>query len=131
MAQPILHEDITDRTLKAFFDVHWELGPGFVESVYANAMAMALMDAGLKIEREVRVTVYFRGRKVGSFRADTVVESVVLLEYKAGSALDSSWETLLIHYLRSTRLEVGLLLYFGQKPVFKRRILTNDRKFLP
>ncbi len=60
-----------------------------------------------------------------------VVESVVLLEFKAGNELDATWEMKLIHYLRATLIEVGLMLHFGRKPVFKRRILTNDRKFIP
>ena len=127
----ILHKTISDRILAAFHQVHWELGPGYLESVYANAMDCALTADGLRVEREVPVSVYFRGRRVGKFRADMIVESVVLVELKAGRALDPAWEPQLINYLRATRLELGLLLHFGSKATVKRRILTNDRKLLP
>ena|SRR5947207_2488659 len=127
----LLHKEITDRILGAFYQVHWELGPGYVESVYVQAMEIALTDDGLRVEREVPVSVYFRRRRVGTFRADMIVESVVLLEFKAGDRLDPSAEPQLLNYLRATKLEVGLILHFGPKAVFKRRVVTNDRKIIP
>ena len=76
----LLHKAISDRILCAFYQVHWELGSGYLESVYANGMEVALREEGLRVEREVPVSVHFRGRRVGTFRADMIVESVVLLE---------------------------------------------------
>lgn len=130
MGQPLLHESCTERILGVFYEVHWELGSGFLESVYAAAMAQALTAGGLQVEREVPIAVHFRGRRVGTFRADQVIDSAVLLEIKAGDRLDPNWEAQLLNYLRSTPFEVGLMLHFGPKPVFKRRIFTNDRKQL-
>jgi GxxExxY protein len=94
-------------------------------------MMVALTEAGLRVEREVPISVYFRGRLVGVFRADAVVESVVLLEYKAGERLDPSCEAQVLNYLRGCHLELALLLHFGPKAAFKRLIMTNDRKLLP
>jgi GxxExxY protein len=94
-------------------------------------MAIALKDAGLRFEREVKIVVYFRGQPVGFFRCDMVVEKAVLVEFKAGRILDPTWEAQLINNLRAIRLEVGLSLFFGFKPVVKRKIYTNDRKLLP
>lgn len=127
----LLHGEISNRILGVFFQVYNELGPGFLESVYAKGMLRALTDAGLRVECEVPISVYFRGRVVGLFRADAVVESVVLLEYKAGERLDPSCEAKILNYLRGCRSEVALLLHFGPKPAFKRLIMTNDRKPLP
>jgi len=127
----LLHKAITDRILGAFYQVHWELGSGYLESVYANGMEIALRENGLRVEREVPVSVHFRGRRVGTFRADMIVESVVLLEFKAGDRLDPSAEPQLINYLRASRLQVGLILHFGPKASFMRRVLTNDRKIIP
>jgi GxxExxY protein len=127
----LLHKQISDRILASFYQVHWELGPGYLESVYANAMGLALIADGLRVEREVPVAVHFRGQRVGSFRADMIVESVVLVEFKAGEHLDPNWESQLLNYLRGTTLEVGLVLHFGPKATSKRRILTNDRKLIP
>jgi len=94
-------------------------------------MEVALRDDGLRVAREVPVSVHFRGRRVGTFRADMIVESVVLLEFKAGARLDPMAESQLLNYLRATRLEVGLILHFGAKASFRRRIVTNDRKLIP
>lgn len=127
----LLHKKVTDRVLAAFFQVHAELGPGYLESVYIRAMEIALAQDGVRVEREIPVSVYFRGEEVGHFRADMLVETVVLLEFKAGARLDPTAEAQLVNYLRSTRLEVGLILHFGPAASFKRRIVTNDRKIIP
>jgi GxxExxY protein len=127
----LLHAEISDRIIREFLQVHRELGPGFVESVYSRGMDWALTDAGLRVEREFPIAVHFRGRIVGSFRADMVVESVVLLEFKAGDRLDPTCEAQVLNYLRATRIEVALILHFGPRPTFKRLIWTNDRKLLP
>ena len=131
MKQELLHGDLTERIIGAFFQVHCELGAGFLESVYANAMELALRELGLHVEREVSLVVYFRGEAVGLFRADMVVQRAVVLEFKAGQALDPSWEAQLINNLRAISLEVGLSLFFGPKAIVKRKIYTNDRKLLP
>ena len=131
MSTRLLHSALTDRVIGVFYQVHAELGGGHLESVYANAMAIALKDAGLRVDREMRIVVYFRGQAVGNFRADALVESVVILEYKAGTRLDPVWQEQLLNHLRNTRVEVGLMLFFGPHALAKRRILTNDQKLLP
>jgi GxxExxY protein len=129
--QNLLHGELTDRIIGEFLQVHHELGPGFVESIYSRSMGWALHDAGLQADLEVPISVHFRGRIVGSFRADIVVESLVLLELKVGDQLDPNAEAQVVNYLRATRLELALILHFGPKPAFRRLILTNDRKLLP
>jgi GxxExxY protein len=111
-----------------FYDVYNELGHGFLESTYAEAMVMALEESGLRSAREVSVPVWFRGRKVGQYYADMVVEGVVLLELKAARTLESAHEAQLLHYLRATEAEVGLLLNFGLRPQFRRLVFDNNRK---
>jgi GxxExxY protein len=127
----LLHAEISDRIIREFLQVHRELGPGFVESVYSKGMGCALAEAGLQVDREVPISVHFRGRLVGSFRADMVVESLVMLEFKAGEHLDPNCESQVLNYLRATRIELALILHFGPRPTFKRLIWTNDRKLLP
>jgi GxxExxY protein len=89
---------------------------------------LALEEAGLSIAREVPVPVWFRGRKVGQYFADIVVDDIVLLELKAGRSLESVHEAQLLHYLRATEVEVGLLLNFGLRPQFRRLLFDNGRK---
>jgi GxxExxY protein len=127
----LLHGAITDQVLGVFYQVHNELGYGFLESIYAGAMACALTDAGLSIRREMPIEVFFRGRRLGKFKADIVVEGAVLLELKASALTDPDADAQVLNYLRASRIQVGLLLHFGPKPLFKRLIYTNERKLLP
>jgi GxxExxY protein len=78
--------------------------------------------------RQIEVPVWFRGKQVGDFTADVLVEKCVLLEIKAGRALHPAHEAQLLNYLRATEIEVGLLFSFGLKPEFKRMAYDNVRK---
>jgi GxxExxY protein len=122
------HSDLTEKIIGIFYDVYNELGHGFLESTYAEALVVALEESGLSAVREVPVPVWFRGRKVGQYYADLILEGVVLLELKAARALDSAHEAQLLHYLRATDVEVGLLLNFGLRPQFRRLLFDNERK---
>lgn len=122
------HSEATEKIIGIFYDVYNELGYGFLESTYAEAMVLALEQAGLAAKREVPVPVWFRGSKVGQYFADIVVDNVVLLELKAARNVESAHEAQLLHYLRATEIEVGLLLNFGLRPQFRRLLFDNDRK---
>lgn len=122
------HAELTDRIIGVYYDVYNELGYGFLESVYEESMAIALREAGLGVQRQVAVPVLFRGRQVGDFRADLLVEDKILLELKSTRTLDRSHEAQLLHYLRATEIEIGLLLNFGERPQFRRLLFDNERK---
>jgi GxxExxY protein len=122
------HSELTDRVIGVFYDVHNELGHGFLESTYAEAMVVALSVSGLAVAREVAVLVWFRGRKVGQYFADLIVENTILLELKAARDLEPAHAAQLLHYLRATEIEVGLLLNFGVRPQFRRLLFDNERK---
>ncbi len=113
-----------------YYDVYNELGHGFLEAVYERAMDIALLEAGLRVEHQLSVPVWFRGQMIGDFRPDLVVNEAVVVELKAARTLDSAHEAQLLHYLRATEFEVGLLMNFGYKPQFKRLILDNDKKMI-
>lgn len=120
--------DLTGRIINVFYRAYDELGYGFVEKVYANTLAIELACAGIAFEREVPVDVYYKGQKVGHYRADFVIERRIVLELKACRAVDDADRRQLLNYLRATSLELGLLLHFGPKPAFKRLIFENRRK---
>lgn len=122
------HGELTEQIIGVFYDVYNELGYGFLESTYSEAMLIALQDAGISASREVSVPVWFRGRKVGQYFADLLVNDCVLLELKTARAIESSHEAQLLHYLRATEIEVGLLLNFGVRPQFRRFLFGNARK---
>lgn len=128
VASNLLHKEITGEILGNFFQVHHELGCGFLESVYVSSLALALRDSGLLVRTEQRIEVIFRGRVVGVFVADLVVEDVVIVEAKVARSLTEIHEAQLINYLNASDIEVGLLLNFGLKAEFRRRVHTNERK---
>jgi GxxExxY protein len=122
------HAELTSRVIGAFYEVYNELGHGFLESVYRDAMALVLTAVGLRVDSEKPISVWFRGQVVGTFYADLIVESAVIVEAKGIRALDSAHEAQLLNYLRATDVEVGLLLNFGPKPQVKRFVFDNERK---
>lgn len=120
--------DVAGSVIGVFYEVYNELGPGFLESVYQEAMALALSQAGLPVTRQVPVDVVFRGLRVGTFRADLLVAGELLVELKAVRAIEEAHVSQALNYLRATSLEAGLLLNFGPRPQFKRVVYSNGRK---
>jgi GxxExxY protein len=122
------HAVLTERVIGVFFDVYNELGCGFLESVYREAMRLALTQAGLSVKTEVPVPVSFRGVVVGIFRADLIVNDCLLVELKATEQIVRQHESQTMHYLRATSIEVALLMNFGAIPRFKRFVMDNRLK---
>lgn len=122
------HAELTEKITGVFFEVYNELGHGFLESVCEGAMVIGLEDAELRVETQVPINIWFRGRNVGVCFADIVVEGLVILELKSARSIDPAHEAQLLNYLRATTIEVGLLLNFGLRPEFKRLIFDNERK---
>ncbi len=120
------YSEITEKIIKAFYRVFNTLGYGFLEKVYENAMAIELESMGLVVEKQRQIKVYYLGIKVGDYASDLTVESVVIVELKTAETLCEEDEFQLINYLKATEIEVGLLLNFGKKPQFKRKIFSNQ-----
>lgn len=120
----LVHEDISRRVIGAFFDTYNELGHGFLESVYEAALAVRLRECGLAARRQVAIDVRFHGQVVGCFRVDLLVEDCVLVEIKAGRNLQAVHEAQLINYLKATGIQLGLLVNFGPRPEFRRRVFS-------
>ncbi len=127
-AAALKHSSITDAIIGAFYEVYNEMGQGFLESVYREALSCVLEQKGCSVEQEKAVTVSFRGRTVGIFRTDLLVNNSVIVELKCARALDSAHEAQLLNYLKATQFEVGLLLNFGNRPQFRRMLLDNTHK---
>jgi len=122
------HAELTEKITGIFYDVYNELGYGFLECVYEESLVIVLHEARLAVDRQILLPVWFRGHKVGHFRADVMVENSVLLELKSARSLDPAHEAQLLHYLKSTEIEVGMLLNFGTRPQFRRLLFDNERK---
>ena len=122
------HSDLTGKILGAFFQLHKEMGYGFSEKVYQASFAILLEELGLVVEQQKPIKVYFHDRVVGEYIADMVINDAVLLELKAIERLADVHSAQLLNYLKSTEIEVGLLLNFGPQAEFRRKIYDNSRK---
>ena len=109
------------RIIGCALTVHRVLGPGFLESIYAAALAYELEAADIPFERERSVAVNYRGRLIGGQRVDFIVSNTVILEIKAVSRMDPVFQAKLISYLRTTELRAGLLINFNL-PLLKEGI---------
>ena len=123
-----LHRELTDKIIKAFYNVFNALGFGFLEKVYENAMMIELTEMGLRCEKQKPIEVYFKDKKVGEYFADIIVENKVNVELKAAEGLVPEHEAQLLNYLKATEIEVGLLLNFGKTPQIKRQVFENAFK---
>jgi len=124
----MLYKELTSEILKAFYDVYNELGYGFLERVYQNALFFELKLRGFDVEAQRKITVYYKDLPVGDYFADIIVNDIIILELKACDYLTVEFEHQIINYLRSTHCEVGLLLNFGKKPEFIRKVFENINK---
>lgn len=120
----MIHEELTERIIAAAFKVHNELGFGFLESVYKNALLIELRKSSVPAVAEVPLDVFYRGEPVGKYFADVIVDGKIILELKSVEHLSVQHEIQLVNYLKATGMETGLLLNFGTGKVeIKRKFL--------
>ncbi|MFK7981063.1 MAG: GxxExxY protein [Saprospiraceae bacterium] len=124
----LLHKDLTDKIIRAYYNVFNTLGYGFLERPYENAMMIELEEMGLKAVKQHPIKVHYKGRIIGDYFADILVENKVILELKATIELHPKHEIQLRNYLKATDIEVGLLLNFGKEAEFSRKIFENRFK---
>ena len=122
------HNELTDKIIEAFYCVYNELGFGFLENVYQNALYFELLSKGFKVEPQKNIDVYYQTHRVGMYKADLMVNDVIIVEIKAVDCLVKEHELQLINYLKATDSEVGLLLNFGMQPEIRRKAFDNSRK---
>ena len=128
MINKYLHSDLTDRIIKAYYNVYNKLGYGFLEKVYESSMMIELDKFGLDCEKQKPIDVYYDDKKVGEYFADIIVNKKVIIELKASENLCEEHECQLTNYLKATDIEVGLLLNFGKKPELKRKVFSKEFK---
>ncbi len=117
-----LYEELTKKIIRCFYNVYDTLGYGFLESVYEKALMVEFENNNIKAETQKEIKVMYKDRIVGDFRADILVEDKVIIELKAVSKLMPIHEVQVVNYLKSTGIKIGLLVNFGEKLEFKRKI---------
>jgi GxxExxY protein len=124
----MLEGELSNKIIRAFYNVYNRLGFGFLEKVCENAFVLELQRMNIRGKRQVSIEVYDLNILVGSYFADIIVEDKIILELKAAEALSEAHEAQLINYLRATSIEVGFLFNFGKKPEFRRKVFENKYK---
>jgi GxxExxY protein len=127
----LLEKELTGKIIGVFYEVYNELGCGFPEFIPRRAMVIALGQAGLSAVEEAQIPIWFRGYRIVRFQADILVEQRVIVEVKACAEINEFHTIQLTNYLRASDMEVGLLLNFGKRAEFKRRVLANRLKHRP
>lgn len=122
------HKELTELLIGVFYNIYNTLGYGFLEKVYENAFTIELDSLGINYKKQEPISVFYKTQKVGSYIADIVVDSLIIIELKAAESLCEEHECQLLNYLRATNIEVGLLFNFGKKAHFKRIVYSNSRK---
>jgi len=117
-----IYSELTNKIIGCAYDVYNQLGFGFMEKVYENAMMIKLPQKGLEVVQQVPINVYFEDKLVGEYFADILVNNKVIFEFKAVSALSKAHEVQLVNYLKATGIKVGLVINFGEKLKIVRRV---------
>ena len=127
------HEELTGNIIAAAIEVHRRLGPGFIESVYENALVIELKKRGLRVDQQKEIVITYDGFEVGKHRLDLLVENTIVVELKAVRNLEDIYFAIVKSYLRATGKEHGLLLNFSKTTLEVKRVINpmNTREAKP
>jgi len=124
----MIHQELSNKVIGAFYNVYNFLGYGFLEKVYENALMFELKSFHLNADQQKRIQVRYKEIIAGDYFADILVENSIILELKEAENICEEQIAQLTNYLKATEIELGILFNFGKKPEFKRVIFTNDKK---
>ena len=119
------HRDLTKKIIGAAYNVYNALGKGFLEKVYENALAIELKEKGINVIQQAPIITLYKNKIVGDYIADLLIEDKVIVELKAIKKLTKIHEVQLVNYLAATKIELGLLLNFGENFELKRKIFSH------
>lgn len=119
----LIHKEITHEILSSAFEVSNQLGVGFLEKVYENALKVELEQRGLRVETQKRIVISYKGEVVGTYMIDLLVEGKVIIEVKNAENIIPNYKAQLMNYLKATGIKVGLIINFGKTKVQFERII--------
>jgi len=124
----LLHKDLVYSIVGCAMEVHSELGPGFLEAVYEEALAVVFKKKQIPFERQKKIKIKFQGKYlVSEYIADLIVDNNIIIELKAVSSLKGIYEAQVINYLKATGINVGLLLNFGDEKLIWKRLIYSSK----
>ena len=121
-----LYADLTDRIIGCAVKVHKALGPGFVESVYENALAIEMSEQGIPFQQQLQVQLTYSGHVVGLHRLDMLVDDKVVVELKAKEQISESDRATTLSYLKATSKSLALIINFGKPRVEIKRLGNTE-----
>jgi GxxExxY protein len=122
MTKVFLYKDLTEKIIRCFYNVYDELGGGFLESVYEKSLLIELKEKNINSSNQNQINVYYKNKLVDEYKSDIIVDDKILIEIKAVNKILPEHEAQLINYLKATKIKVGLLVNFGNKLEFIRRV---------
>ena len=126
--QVIIEKELSNLIMQVAFEVHNELGPGYPEAIYEEAMNRELTRRGVQLERQKDVEVFFKGEKIGSFQLDNIANGKIILEYKAVSEVARIHKQQALSYLKATGLQLAIVINFGAERVQSSRVVNTKGK---
>ena len=123
----MINDPTTQQIIGCAMEVHKQLGPGFQEVIYQRCLALEFSATGLRFGREIEYPIYYKGRKVGTRRADFIVDSRIVVELKALTALEDVHLVQAKNYVRAYNLEIGLLINFGANRLEFKRLFSQKQ----
>jgi GxxExxY protein len=130
MTEEIVEKELSFQIMKAAYEVHNQLGPGFTEGIYEQALSLQLQDDGMEIKKQQQVKIYYKDRLIGNYILDLVVNQKVILELKAVSEIAPIFEQQALSYLKATGLDLAIVINFGTPRVQSSRVVNTQRKSL-
>ena len=121
-------EEVMRAIIGAFYQVDNALGPGFLEKNYENALAIELREQGFFVQQQAPIKVLYKGHCIGEYFVDLLINNCVIVELKACISIAPQHEAQLLNYLKATEIDLGILLNFGPKAEFRRKIYETARK---
>ena len=123
MDKEIIYKDLSYEIIGVAMEVHRELGNGFLEKVYENALMVLLNERGIKAEQQKEIKVYFRGAIIGNYIADILIEDSIIVEFKTVERIVDIHRAQVMNYLKATRLKLAMIINFKNKSLEYERIV--------
>jgi len=121
----IIYRDLSYQIMGAIFEVHKELGPGFLESIYEKALIEELPSRGMKVQTQKFIDLIYKNKKIGTHRLDSVIEDKVVVELKAVESFSIHHKAQLTSYLKASGYKLGILVNFSKAKVEYRRVVMG------
>ena len=129
LKESFLYKDLSYKIIGCFYDVYNELGPAHKEQIYHEALKIIFSDKGIQYEDKKRIKIKFKGKEIGIYEPDLIIEGKIIIEIKSVLTMPKVFEKQLYYYLRGTDYKVGYLVNFGNEKIdVRRRVYESARK---